>query len=57
MQEEYLTPLEVAKMLKVSDRTVIRWCAEGKLNAIQVGATKKSKWRISVTNFRSNNGE
>jgi len=33
----YLTPISVAKMLKVSRLTVYRWIKEKKLRAVKVG--------------------
>jgi excisionase family DNA binding protein len=41
-QRAYLTPEEVAARFRVTPRTVRRWAAEGKLEAIRVGR----QWRI-----------
>jgi excisionase family DNA binding protein len=40
--EELLLPAEVAKILRVTVRTVQRHCAQGKLRAVKVGRL----WRI-----------
>lgn len=40
--DEILTVQEVADYLKVSKRTVWRWCNEGKLTATKIGHS----WRI-----------
>ncbi len=40
----YVTPEEVAARFRVTPRTVRRWAAEGKLEAVRVGR----QWRIPV---------
>jgi len=40
---DYLTPQEVAKMLKVSRLTVYRWIDEGKLKAKKFAGTVRIK--------------
>ncbi|UNC92397.1 helix-turn-helix domain-containing protein [Candidatus Contubernalis alkalaceticus] len=40
--QEYFTPQEVSKKLKVDVRTVYRWIKEGKLKALKAG----KGWRI-----------
>lgn len=40
---EYLTPEEVAVLLRVSTRTVYEWLRSGKLPAVQIGKV----WRIN----------
>ena len=40
--EEYLTPEETAKLLRVTRRTVYNWLKEGKLPALKYGRS----WRI-----------
>jgi excisionase family DNA binding protein len=40
--EEFLSVLDVAKRLQLSDETVRRWAAEGRLAAVRVGR----QWRI-----------
>jgi len=40
--EELLLPAEVARILRVTVRTVERYCARGKLRAVKVGRL----WRI-----------
>lgn len=34
-RERFLTPLEVARMLRVDPKTVTRWCAAGKMPSIR----------------------
>ena len=46
--EQLLTAQEVAKELRVSDATVIRWCRSGKLPALKAGKA----WRISQEDLR-----
>ena len=41
--EQLLTAQEVAKELRVSDATVVRWCRKGKMPALKAGKA----WRIS----------
>lgn len=43
MKEEYLTPIEVARELRVSTQSVSKWCRLGKLKAIRAGRS----WRIT----------
>ena len=43
--EEYLNPEEVAKKLRIHERTVRRLLTEGKLPGIRIGARK---WRVSA---------
>ncbi len=38
-KKEFLTPEEVADILKVHPRTVIRWCNNGKIEYIRIGST------------------
>lgn len=40
--DEFLTPAEAAKLLRVTRRTVYNWLKEGKLPAVQFGRG----WRI-----------
>jgi len=35
--DEYLTPEEISKLLKVTRLTVYRWIKEGKLKAVKAG--------------------
>lgn len=37
MKPIWITPQELAKELKVSDRTVRNWCQNGQLSAVRVG--------------------
>lgn len=46
--EQLLTAQEVAKELRVSGATVIRWCRSGKLPALKAGKA----WRISREDLR-----
>ena len=34
-EDELLTPQEVAKLFRVSSKTVVRWSAEGKLESVR----------------------
>jgi len=42
--EEYLTPQEVAKKLKLSERTVLKWLRRGTLAGRKIG----NQWRVSA---------
>ncbi len=44
MNDELLTPDEVAKILKVHSETVRRWLREGTLSGIKLG--QSLRWRI-----------
>ena len=46
-EERFLTPEEVADMLRVSPRTVNRWLNQGKLPGVKIG----SRWRIEREDF------
>ncbi|MBI2019056.1 helix-turn-helix domain-containing protein [Candidatus Daviesbacteria bacterium] len=48
LEEEYLTPEEVAKILKVEKITIYRMCRAGKLPAVKFGKV----WRISSKKLR-----
>ena len=48
-QEDLLTPIEVAKYLKVPVQTVWWWCREGTLPAFKIG----KYWRIPRKELRS----
>lgn len=43
-ERTYITPEEVAARFRVTPRTVRRWAAEGKLEAVRVGR----QWRIPL---------
>jgi len=43
--DEMLTTAEAAELLRVSEFTIRRWCASGRLPAIKLGRD----WRISRT--------
>jgi excisionase family DNA binding protein len=45
--DEYLTIAEVADRLKLSRRTIWRWCKSGRLPAVKVG----HQWRITQHNL------
>ena len=47
MEEEFLTPKDVARILKVSYMTVYRWIQAGKLKAYQV----EKQYRVKKTDF------
>jgi excisionase family DNA binding protein len=40
----YVTPEEVAKRFRINPRTVRRWAADGRLEAVRIGR----QWRIPV---------
>lgn len=42
MNEQVYTPQEVAKILKLSHMTILRWCRSGTIEARKIG----KKWRI-----------
>ena len=42
MPEKLLRPEEVAEVLQISRRTVVRWLKEGKLKGVRVGRL----WRV-----------
>lgn len=46
MNDELLTPNEVAKIFKVSSRTVVNMIRDGKLNYIIIGGEKRKSYRI-----------
>jgi excisionase family DNA binding protein len=46
--EELLLPAEVARILRVTVRTVERYCAQGKLRAVKVGRL----WRIPQSSLQ-----
>lgn len=43
---DFLTPKEVAEMLSVTQKTVIRWCTDGSLAHYKVG----SRYRMTREN-------
>jgi excisionase family DNA binding protein len=47
-EEEYLTTAEVAKLLRVSDKTVHRLIESAQLSAVRIG----KRWRISKTDLQ-----
>jgi acetyl-CoA synthetase len=50
MQEnEYLTPEEIAKILKIHAKTVRTWLKEGELKGIRL----KGVWRIPKSEFEA----
>ena len=46
MDNEYLTPTEVARLLKVNPRTVLRMIENGKILAVELAGTKRKTYRI-----------
>lgn len=48
MEEKYLTTKEVAKMLRVSERSIFRYIHNGRLRAVKVGY-----WRIAQKHLDS----
>ena len=47
MEEEFLTPQDIARILKVSYMSVYRWIKAGKLKAYQV----EKQFRVKKTDF------
>lgn len=46
--ESFLTPSEIAKILKVSPETVIGWIRKAELRAVNVGSgTNRARFRVS----------
>jgi excisionase family DNA binding protein len=37
VQEEYLKPSQVAKIINVSEKTIYQWCNEGRIKSVHVG--------------------
>jgi excisionase family DNA binding protein len=37
VQEGYLKPNHVAKILNVSEKTIYQWCNEGRIKSVHVG--------------------
>lgn len=48
--EQFYTPQEIAKMLKVNPRSVHRWLREGKLKGFKVGG---DLWRIPESELKA----
>jgi excisionase family DNA binding protein len=48
---EYLTPVQVAEMLQLHPRTVIRLIRKGRLPAINAGVGKHAEYRINRTDL------
>ena len=46
MEQEYLTPREVAKRLRVNYTTVMRWIRTGLLEAETIGEGRRNRHRI-----------
>lgn len=40
-EKEFFTPVEVAEKLSISVKTLYAWIAEGKIEAVYVGPSKK----------------
>ncbi len=49
MNDEFYTPQEVAKLLKISYMTVYRWIKSGKLPSYQV----EKQFRVKNTDFNA----
>lgn len=47
MRKEYFSMEEIAELLGVHISTVRRWIREGRLPAINVCTSKRSRWRVS----------
>ena len=46
MNDEYLKPSEVAIILKISSRTVLKMINEGKLRALEISGKERKYYRI-----------
>ena len=46
MEDKYYTVVELAKVLKVSTRTIRSLIEKNRLNAVNVGTDKRANWRI-----------
>ncbi len=46
MPELWLTPVQASRELGISERTVRRWIAEGRLRGQQIRRGKKMMWRV-----------
>jgi excisionase family DNA binding protein len=46
MEQEYFTPREVAKRLRVDDTTVRRWIRTGAIEADTIRQGKRNRYRI-----------
>ena len=44
--QELLTPAEVASVLKVTPKTVVRWLNEKRFKGLKLGEGKRSEWRV-----------
>ena len=49
--EPYLTPPEIAKLLRVSREKVVGWIRRGELLAVDVGSGTRSRYRVSRGNL------
>lgn len=52
-QPVYLKPKEVAEMFKVHYTTVLYWIKVGRVEAINLSATKRPIWRIDRHQFKT----
>ncbi len=43
---DLLTPAQVAEILQVKHRTVLKWLNEKRIPGIKLGAGPKAEWRI-----------
>lgn len=49
VDQEYLTPAEIAKQLKITERTVYRWLDAGQLRGLKLGRV----WRVRNSDLES----
>ncbi len=47
--EKLLTPVDVANLLQVNERTVTQWLRKGQLRGFKIG----KEWRVSVKDLES----
>lgn len=50
-ERSFLTPPEIARLLRVSPDKVAAWIRSGRLRATNVGAASRPRWRVSREDF------
>ena len=49
MPNEWHTPPEIARLLRVKPAKVLRWIASGELRAVNTGDAGRPRWRVSTS--------
>ena len=49
MPNEWHTPPEIAKLLRVKPAKVLAWIASGELRAVNTGDAGRPRWRVSTS--------